>query len=158
MFHISVHSDGRQAPWIFSFLGRCHSISGLCRIIKNYSLPHYFFSETTTWCICTGLNTWSHFTCHNFEINNKRPRRFYSTTTYIDDELCTNCSSCGGQGVTAESLTLQWKDPSANQYGSIHMVVENVPITTNSNRNIPSHWNLSILYPVPPKLNAVSHK
>ena len=43
---------------------------------------------------------------------------------HIDDEFCTNCSSCGGQGVTADSLTLQQKDPSADQYDSLPMVVE----------------------------------
>jgi len=42
---------------------------------------------------------------------------------HTDDEFCTNCSSSGGQGVTGDSLTLQKKDPSADQYGSIPMVV-----------------------------------
>jgi len=39
------------------------------------------------------------------------------------DEFCTNCSSCGGQGVTGGSLTLQL-DPSAYQHRSLPMVVE----------------------------------
>jgi len=47
--------------------------------------------------------------------------------THIDDEFCTHCSSCGGQGVTADSLTLQQKDPSADQYGSLPIVVEKCP-------------------------------
>jgi len=42
---------------------------------------------------------------------------------HIDDEFCTNCSSGGGLGV-GDSLTLQWKDPSADQYGSLPMVVK----------------------------------
>ena len=46
MFLISVHSAARQAPWIFSTLDRCHSISGLCKTIKYYSLPHCFLSES----------------------------------------------------------------------------------------------------------------
>ena len=64
--------------------------------------------------------------CHNFEISNK-------TTTqvllhrHIDDEFCTNCSSCGGQVVTGDSLTLQRKDPSADQYGSLPMVLVKCP-------------------------------
>ena len=115
MFHISVHSAGRQAPWIFSILDRCHSISGLCRTIKYYNLPHCFLSESKCehlkgFCtnfanmkqepdayalffkVCHFLNkqkqhqtqhmiTLHSNTCHNFEINNKWPRRFYSTAT-----------------------------------------------------------------------------
>ena len=46
MFHISVHYASRLAPWIFSILDICHSISGLCRKIKYYSLPHCFLSES----------------------------------------------------------------------------------------------------------------
>ena len=46
---------------------------------------------------------------------------------HTDDEFCTNCSSCGGQSVTADSLTLQQKDPSADQYGSLPMVVDKCP-------------------------------
>ena len=46
MFHISVHSASRQAPWKFSILDRCHSISGRCTTIKYYSLPHWFLSES----------------------------------------------------------------------------------------------------------------
>ncbi len=47
---------------------------------------------------------------------------------YIDNEFFTNCSSCGGQSVTADSLTLQWKYPSAERYGSLPMVVEKCPL------------------------------
>jgi len=43
---------------------------------------------------------------------------------HIDDQFC---SSCGGQGVTGDNLTLQQKDPSADQHGSLPMVVENCP-------------------------------
>jgi len=43
------------------------------------------------------------------------------------DGFCTNYSSRDGQGVTGGSLTLQWKDPSADQYGSLPMVVEKCP-------------------------------
>ena len=43
---------------------------------------------------------------------------------HTDDEFCTNCCSCGGQGVTGNTLTLQGKDPSAEQYGSLPMVVK----------------------------------
>jgi len=46
---------------------------------------------------------------------------------HTDDEFRTNCSSCGGQGVTGDSLTLQRKGPSADQYGSLPMVVEKCP-------------------------------
>jgi len=46
---------------------------------------------------------------------------------HTDEELCTNCSSCGGQGVTGDSLTLQQKDSSADQYGSLPMVVVKCP-------------------------------
>ena len=46
---------------------------------------------------------------------------------HIDDEFCTICSSCGGQSVTSDSLTLRRKDPSADQYGSLPMVVEKCP-------------------------------
>ena len=46
---------------------------------------------------------------------------------HIDDEFCTNCSSFGGQGVTSDSLTLQQKDPSADQYWSLPVVVEKWP-------------------------------
>jgi len=47
--------------------------------------------------------------------------------SHTDDEFCTNCSSCGGQGVTGDSLTLWQKDPSAEQYGISPMVVEKCP-------------------------------
>jgi len=40
-----------------------------------------------------------------------------------DDEFCTNYGGCGGQGVTGDSLTLQRKDPSADQYGTLPMVI-----------------------------------
>jgi len=43
---------------------------------------------------------------------------------HTDDEFCTNCSNCGGQGVTGDNLTLQQKDPSADQYGRLPMVVK----------------------------------
>jgi len=60
--------------------------------------------------------------CHNFEIDNTRPGRFYSSAT---DEFCTTCCSCGEQGVTGDRLTLQWKNPTADQCGSLPMAVEN---------------------------------
>jgi len=41
-----------------------------------------------------------------------------------DDEFCTNYSGCGAQG---DSLTLQQKDPCADKYGSLPMVVEKCP-------------------------------
>jgi len=44
-----------------------------------------------------------------------------------DDEFCTDYGGCGGQGVTGDSLTLQQKDPSADQYGSLPMVVVKCP-------------------------------
>ena len=47
---------------------------------------------------------------------------------HTDDEFCTNCSSCDGQGVTGDSLTLQRKDPSADRYGSLPMVMEKCPL------------------------------
>ena len=46
---------------------------------------------------------------------------------HTDVQFCKNSSSCGGQGVIADSLTLQWKDSSADQYGSLPMVVEKCP-------------------------------
>jgi len=46
---------------------------------------------------------------------------------HIDDEFCTHCSSCGGQGVTGDSLTLQRKDPSADQYRGQPTMVEKCP-------------------------------
>ncbi len=48
---------------------------------------------------------------------------------HIDDEFCTNCSSCscGGQGMTGDSLTLQQKDPSTDKYRNLPMVVEKCP-------------------------------
>jgi len=46
MSHISVHSVSRQVPWIFSILDRYHSIFGLWRTIKCYSLPLCFLSES----------------------------------------------------------------------------------------------------------------
>ena len=35
--------------------------------------------------------------------------------SHKDGEFCTNYSGCGGQGVQGDSLTLQRKDPSADQ-------------------------------------------
>jgi len=58
---------------------------------------------------------------------------------HTDDEFCTHCSSCGRQGVTGDSLTLQQKDPSADQYRGQPIMVEKVPIRTNTTRHIPSH-------------------
>ena len=158
MFHISVHSASRQAAWIFSILDRCHSISGLCRTIKYYSLPHCFLSESKCqhlkdFCtnfanlkqqldayalffkVCHFLKKqklhWTQYmvtlhsnACHNFEINNTRPGRFYCSTI---NEFCTTRCSCGEQGVTGDRLTLQQKDPSADQCGSLPMVVEKCP-------------------------------
>jgi len=46
---------------------------------------------------------------------------------HIHDKYFTNCSSCGGQGVTGDSLTLQQKDPIADQYSRLPMVVEKCP-------------------------------
>jgi len=46
---------------------------------------------------------------------------------HIDDEFCTNCNSFGGQGVTGDGLTLQRKNHSADQYGSLPMVVVKCP-------------------------------
>jgi len=48
---------------------------------------------------------------------------------HIDAEFCTNCSTCGVQGVIGkrDSLTLQGKDPGADQYGSLPVVVVKCP-------------------------------
>jgi len=46
---------------------------------------------------------------------------------HIDDEFCNQCSSCDGQGVTGDSLTLQRKDPSPDQYRGQPIVVEKCP-------------------------------
>ena len=64
--------------------------------------------------------------CHNSEINNKWPHRFLHHR-HIDDEFCTKCSSCGGQGVTGDSVTLQQKDPSKDQHGSLPIVAVKCP-------------------------------
>jgi len=46
---------------------------------------------------------------------------------HLDDEFCSNCSNFGGQGVLGGSLTLQRKDPSADQYGSPPTVLVKCP-------------------------------
>jgi len=48
----------------------------------------------------------------------------HSNACHTGDEFCTNCSSCGGQGVTGDNLTLQRKDLSADQYGRLPTVVK----------------------------------
>ena len=75
------------------------------------------FSEETK----TALDT-----THGHPVQQRMPQLLnqQQTTTqvprhhHIDDEFCNNCSSCGGQDVTSDSLTLQRKD----QYGSLPMV------------------------------------
>jgi len=152
MFHISVHSASRQAPYIVSMLHRCHSISELCRTITASSLK----ANVNTWKIsapilpirnnnlmhlhcslksvifwrnkhCTGHNTWSPGTAMHATWNQQQTTTQVLLHHHIDDEFCTNCSSCGGQGVMGGNLTLQWKDPSADQYASLPMVVEKCP-------------------------------
>jgi len=102
MSHISVHSASRQAPWIFSMLDRYHSISGLWRTIKYYSLPHCFLSEskcshlkgfcTNSANTKTALDaTHGHTSqqCMPQLWNQQQPCRFYSTATYIMSSLLT---------------------------------------------------------------------
>ena len=70
MFHISVYSASRQAPWIFSILDRWHSISGLCRTIKYYSLliasslkANVNFWKVSAPILPTGNNNLMHMNC-----------------------------------------------------------------------------------------------
>ena len=130
MFHISAHSASRQAPWIFSILDRCHSISGLCQIASslkanvntlNVSAPifpiwnnnlmhmHCSLKSVIFWSNKTALDTTHSHPAHQCmpQLWNQR-----QTTTqvllhhHLDDEFCTNCGSCGAQDVAGGSLTL----------------------------------------------------
>jgi hypothetical protein len=130
MFHISAHSASRQAPWIFSILDRCHSISGLCQIASslkanvntwNVSAPifpiwnnnlmhmHCSLKSVIFWSNKTALDT-----THSHPAHQCMPQLWnqQQTTTqvllhhHLDDEFCTNCGSCGAQDVAGGSLTL----------------------------------------------------
>ena len=103
-------------------------------------LHQFCQSETTIWCICIVFESLSFFegtytaldTTHGHTSQQCMPQLWNQQETtmqvllrrHIDDEFRTNCSSCGGQGVTGDSLTLQQKDPSADQYWSLPMVVK----------------------------------
>ena len=100
--------------------------------IRNNNLMHMHCSlkSVTFWSNKTALDT-----AHGHTSQQHMPQLWneQQMTTQLllhchkDDEFCTNCSSCGGQGVTGDSLTLQRKDPSADQYGSLPTVVQKCP-------------------------------
>ncbi len=106
-------------------------------------LRQFCQSETTTWCICiafeslsfseetkTALDTTHVHTSqqHMLQLwNQQQMTTQVLLHCHTDYEFCTNCSSCGGQGVTGDSLPLQWKDSSVDQYGSLPMVVKKCP-------------------------------
>jgi len=128
--------------------------------MENLMHMHCSLKSVIFWSNKTALDT-THGHTSQQRIPQLRNQQQTATRVLLhrhkDDEFCTNYSGCGRQGVTGDSLTLQRKDPSADQYGSLPMVVEKCP-SEQILWDIRSHWNLCILYAVPPKLNTVHHK
>ena len=76
---------------------------------------------------CTGHNKWSHFAATHGTTKSTTNNHAGSTSPPHRWWFCPNCSSCSGQGVTGDTLTLQGKDLNADQYRSLPMVVEKCP-------------------------------
>ena len=110
----------------------CLSASSLKANVNIWRFLHQFCqSETTTYAyrvffkVChflgggSGHNTWSHFTATHattvkWTINDhagsiRPPHRWW---------FCTNCSSCGEQGVTGDSQHFNGKTPVLNNMGA----------------------------------------
>ena len=134
MFHTSTHSARRQAPLtdVIPFLHSAEQpnttvcliasslkanvntwkVSAPILPICNNNLIHMHCSlkYVTFWRNETALDT-----THGHPAQQHMPQLWNQqlTTTqvllhcHLDDEFCTNCCSCGGQGVTGGSLTLQ---------------------------------------------------
>ena len=113
------------------------------QMLTSERFLHLFCQSETTWCLCIVLESLSfseetklHWTQHTVTLHSNTSQPLYQQqmTTQVllhhhtDDEFCTNCRSYGVQGVTDNSITLQWKYPSAERYGSLPMVVEKCPL------------------------------